>query len=135
VLPAVPGGPARMRLESSQAANDGARAAASALAGKPQPFDGVPWFWSDQHDLKLQMAGLPQPGDEAVLRGDMQSARFSLFYLRGGALVAAHSVNRPAEHMHSRKLIAARARIEPRLLQDPSVDLKSIQTETEVRAD
>jgi 3-phenylpropionate/trans-cinnamate dioxygenase ferredoxin reductase subunit len=135
VLPAVPGGPARMRLESIQAANDGARAAASALAGKPQPFDGVPWFWSDQHDLKLQMAGLPQPGDEAVLRGDMQSARFSLFYLRGGALVAAHSVNRPAEHMHSRKLIAARARIEPRLLQDPSVDLKSIQKETEVRAD
>jgi 3-phenylpropionate/trans-cinnamate dioxygenase ferredoxin reductase subunit len=135
VLPAVPGGPARIRLESIQAANDGARAAASALAGKPQPFDGVPWFWSDQHDLKLQMAGLPQPGDEAVLRGDMQSARFSLFYLRSGALVAAHSVNRPAEHMHSRKLIAARARIEPRLLQDPSVDLKSIQKETEARAD
>ncbi len=126
-LPAVPGGPARMRLESIQAANDGARAAASALAGRPHPFEGVPWFWSDQHHLKLQMAGLPMPGDEVVLRGDRQTDRFSLFYLRGGAIVASHSVNRPAEHMLSRKLIAKRVRIDPRQLQDESVDLKTFQ--------
>lgn len=126
-LPKVPGGPARMRLESIQAANDGARAAASALAGKPQPFEGVPWFWSDQHNLKLQMAGLPMPGDKVVMRGDKQTDRFSLFYLREGAIVAAHSVNRPAEHMLSRKLIAKRASIDPQQLQDDSVDLKTLQ--------
>ena len=126
-VPTIPGGPTRMRLESIQAANDGARAAASALAGKPQPFEGVPWFWSDQHNLKLQMAGLPMPGDEVVTRGDMQANRFSLFYLREGAVAAAHSVNRPAEHMLSRKLIARRARIDQQRLQDESFDLKTLQ--------
>ncbi|MBB3181280.1 NAD(P)/FAD-dependent oxidoreductase [Variovorax sp. Sphag1AA] len=124
--PTTPGGPARMRLESIQAANDGARAAASALAGKPQPFEGVPWFWSDQHNLKLQMAGLAMPGDEVIARGDMQTDRFSLFYLREGAVVAAHSVNRPAEHMLSRKLIARRVRIDPQQLSDESFDLKTL---------
>ena len=88
---------------------------------------GVPWFWSDQHNLKLQMAGLPMPGDEVVMRGDRQADRFSLFYLRDGAIAAAHSVNRPAEHMLSRKLIAGRMQIDPRQLQDESVDLKSLQ--------
>ncbi|MBO9514026.1 MAG: FAD-dependent oxidoreductase [Variovorax sp.] len=125
-LAACPGAPARARLESIQAANDGARAAASALVGRPQPFEGVPWFWSDQHQLKLQMAGLPMPGDEVVARGDMRADRFSLFYLREGALVASHSVNRPAEHMLSRKLIARRARIDPRQLRDESFDLKTL---------
>lgn len=120
------GGPARVRLESIQAANDGARAAASVLVGREQPFSGVPWFWSDQYDLKFQMAGLPLPGDQAVLRGDMAGNRFTLFYLRGGALVAAHSVNRPAEHMLSRRLIAAGAQIEPEQLADGSFDLKSV---------
>ncbi len=124
-LPPVPGGPARMRLESIQAANDGARAAASVLVDQPRPFDGVPWFWSDQHDLKFQMAGLPMPGDQTVLRGDTASDRFTLFYLRDGALVAAHSVNRPAEHLHSRKLIAAGTRIAPEQLRDASCDLKT----------
>ncbi|SEB03900.1 NAD(P)/FAD-dependent oxidoreductase [Variovorax sp. YR216] len=125
--PTNPGAPARIRLESIQAANDGARAAASALAGRPQPFEGVPWFWSDQHNLKLQMAGLPMPGDEVVARGDLQADWFSLFYLRDGAVVAAHSVNRPAEHMLGRKLIARRARIDPRQLRDESFDLKTFQ--------
>jgi 3-phenylpropionate/trans-cinnamate dioxygenase ferredoxin reductase subunit len=68
------------------------------------------------------------PGDQAVVRGEMQSDRFSLFYLRGGALVAAHSVNRPAEHMLSRKLIAAGTRIDAQRLQDESVDLKSTRS-------
>lgn len=130
MLPDPHGGPRRARLESIQAANDGARAAASALVGAPQPFDGVPWFWSDQHNLKLQMAGLAAAGDQPVLRGDMQADRFSLMYLRDGMLVAAHSVNRPAEHMLSRKLIAARMRIDPRTLQHESFDLKSIPSET-----
>lgn len=116
--------PSPMRLESVQAANDGARAAASVLVGRAQACTAVPWFWSDQFDLKFQMAGLAMPGDEAVVRGDAESDRFSVFYLRNGTLVAAHSVNRPAEHMHSRKLIGARARLTPEQLADESFDLK-----------
>jgi len=124
-LPPAPGAPARMRLESIQSANDGARAAASLTVGREQPCMAVPWFWSDQFDLKFQMAGLPMPGDEAVLRGDMASDRFSVFYLRRGVLVAAHSVNKPAEHMQSRKLIGARARLTAAQLADESFDLKT----------
>lgn len=127
-LPLVPGGPQRVRLESIQAANDGARAAATQLVDRPQPLDAVPWFWSEQHELKFQMAGLPAPGDQTVLRGELASDKFTLFYLRDGAVRAAHTVNRPAEHMLARKLIATGARIAPELLADPSVDLKSFST-------
>jgi 3-phenylpropionate/trans-cinnamate dioxygenase ferredoxin reductase subunit len=125
-LPPAPGAPARMRLESIQSANDGARALASLVVGRPAPCTAVPWFWSDQFDLKLQMAGLAGPGDDVVLRGDMASDRFSVFYLRQGTLVAAHSVNKPAEHMQSRKLIGARARPGADQLADPSFDLKTV---------
>ncbi|MGO4394207.1 NAD(P)/FAD-dependent oxidoreductase [Variovorax sp. M-6] len=127
-LPPAPGAPARVRLESIQAANDGARALASLIVGHERPCTAVPWFWSDQFDLKFQMTGLPAQGDEVVLRGDMASDRFSVFYLRGGTLVAAHSVNRPAEHMLSRKLIGARARFTAGQLADESFDLKSAPT-------
>lgn len=127
-MPSAPGGTARVRLESIQAANDGARAAASVLVDREQPFMGVPWFWSDQFELKFQMAGLSAAGDATVLRGDTATDRFTVFYLRDGAVVAAHSVNRPADHMQSRKLIATRARIEPQVLADESVDLKSLKT-------
>lgn len=120
----------RARLESIQAANDGAKAAASVLVGREQPCLGVPWFWSEQFDLKFQMAGLPAAGDEVVLRGNPEADRFSVFYLRDGVLVAAHSVNRPAEHLHSRRLIGSAARIPPQLLADTSVDLKSLNTPT-----
>jgi len=125
-LPPAPGVPARMRLESIQSANDGARALASLVVGREAPCTAVPWFWSDQFDLKLQMTGLAAPGDEVVLRGDMASDRFSVFYLRQGTLVAAHSVNKPAEHMQSRKLIGARARLGADQLADPSFDLKTV---------
>ena len=124
----VPGGPTRVRLESIQAANDGARAAASVVVGREQPNTAVPWFWSDQFDLKFQMAGLPVHGDEVVTRGDIASDKFSLFYLRDGVLVGAHSVNKPAEHMQSRKLIAARAQPTAAQLADTSFDLKSVPT-------
>lgn len=126
----VPGGPTRVRLESIQAANDGARAAASVVVGREQPNTAVPWFWSDQFDLKFQMAGLPVHGDEVVTRGDIASDKFSLFYLRDGVLVGAHSVNKPAEHMQSRKLIAARAQPTATQLADSSFDLKTVPTAT-----
>ena len=88
----------------------------------------VPWFWSDQFDLKFQMAGLPVHGDEVVTRGDIASDKSSLFYLRVGVLVGAHSVYKPAEHMQSRKLIAARAQPSAAQLADASFDLKSVPT-------
>lgn len=125
-LATAAGGPARVRLESIQAANEGARAAAAVLVGRAQAFTAVPWFWSDQYELKFQMAGLARPGDDAVLRGDMATDRFSVFFLRDGVLVAAHSVNRPAEHMLARKLIAAGTRPDAGQLADPSFDLKSL---------
>lgn len=124
--PDRPGLPRHLRLESIQAANDGARAAASALAGNPEPYTGAPWFWSDQFALKLQMAGLALPGDETVIRGDRESDRFSVFYLRHGRIAAAHSVNRPGEHMLSRKLIGAAVAATPALLRDETFDLKQL---------
>ncbi|RJG04766.1 pyridine nucleotide-disulfide oxidoreductase [Noviherbaspirillum cavernae] len=116
----------RYRLESIQAANDGAKACASVIAGQPKPCTTVPWFWSDQFELKFQMAGLPQASDEIVVRGDISSNKFSLFYLRGGHVAAVHTVNRPAEHMLSRRLIAANAALAPRQAADEGFDLKSI---------
>jgi 3-phenylpropionate/trans-cinnamate dioxygenase ferredoxin reductase subunit len=129
-LPPTPGGLSRIRLESIQAANDGARAAASLLVGHENPCTSVPWFWSDQFDMKFQMAGLPQPGDQIVLRGEMSADRFTVFYLRDRTLVAAHSVNRPAEHMLSRKLIGARTQFLPKQLEDESFDLKAALAST-----
>jgi len=69
---------------------------ALAMIGKPKPYAEVPWFWSDQYDLKLQIAGLAHEGDEEVLRGDIAARKFALFYLRGGAVAAAVTVNQPA---------------------------------------
>jgi len=120
----LPGAP-HVRHESIQAATDGARAAASLLVDKPRPNTAVPWFWSDQFELKFQMAGVAREGDEAVVRGEPDSARFSVFYLRDGAIAAAHSVNRPGEHLLSRQLIAAGLRLPPQALADPDIDLKA----------
>jgi 3-phenylpropionate/trans-cinnamate dioxygenase ferredoxin reductase subunit len=115
-----------MRLESIQAANDLARAAASVVVGQHQPYDAVPWFWSDQYDRKLQMAGLSAPGDERVLRGSMRDGRFSIFYLRAGRIVCVHSVNRPAEHLLARKLIASTCVATAAEISDVHFELKSL---------
>lgn len=118
------GGP--LRLESVQNANDQGRVAGAAMAGHPKPYQAVPWFWSDQYDFKLQMAGLAPGHDQVVLRGDMEEGRFSLFYLKEGALIAADSVNRPGEHMLARRLLAAGVTVTPGQLADTSVELKGL---------
>jgi 3-phenylpropionate/trans-cinnamate dioxygenase ferredoxin reductase subunit len=123
----APGAP-RVRHESIQAATDGARAAASLLVDKPKPNTAVPWFWSDQFELKFQMAGVARADDEAVVRGEPDSGRFSVFYLRDGVIAAAHSVNRPGEHLLSRQLIAASLRLSSQTLADPDSDLKAALT-------
>lgn len=116
-----------MRIESVPNALEQARAAASWLSGQPKPNRSVPWFWSDQYALKLQMAGLSQGFDTCVMRGDPAARSFCAFYLREGALLAVDAVNRPAEFMLARKLLAQGAvRVEAALLSDESRPLKAL---------
>jgi 3-phenylpropionate/trans-cinnamate dioxygenase ferredoxin reductase subunit len=96
----------RLRLESVQNAIDQAKAAAASILGAPQPYDPVPWFWSDQYDLKLQMAGLSHGCDEVAIVGDIAAKRFSVEYRRAGRLIAVDAVNDARAHMLSRRRIA-----------------------------
>ena len=114
------------RLESVQNAVDQARVLASRLTGKPLPYHAVPWFWSDQADLKLQMVGLSKPDDIAVLRGDPASRRFSVFRFREGVLTAIESVNRPADHMLGRRLLTGTPTLTPEQAGDEGFELKSL---------
>ena len=100
--------------------------AAAAICGLPPPADQVPWFWSDQYDVKLQMAGLSDQHDEAIVRGEPGQGRsFAVFYLRDGALVAVDAVNRTAEFMMSKPLIAERARVDRSRLADEATPVKN----------
>ena len=96
----------RLRLESVQNAIDQAKAAAGAILGTPQPYDPVPWFWSDQYDLKLQMAGISDGYDDVAIVGDVAAKRFSVEYRRAGRLIAVDAVNDARAHMLSRRRIA-----------------------------
>jgi 3-phenylpropionate/trans-cinnamate dioxygenase ferredoxin reductase subunit len=87
----------------------------------------VPWFWTDQFDIKLQMAGLSGGYDQVVTRGEPESRKFSLFYFRDGRLAAVDSVDRPGDHLAGRKLIGAGIQITPEQAADPSVDLKALR--------
>ncbi|HEY2842426.1 MAG TPA: FAD-dependent oxidoreductase, partial [Bryobacteraceae bacterium] len=117
---------ARVRLESVQNAVDHAACVAKAIVGRGAPYGAVPWFWTDQYDIHLQMAGLPTGFDQVVVRGDPESRKFSVFYFLGGGLRAVDSINRPAEHLTARKLIGARAMLSPDQAGDESFDLKSV---------
>lgn len=125
----------RIRLESVPNALEQARAAASALCGKPKPNHAVPWFWSDQYDLKLQMVGLSEGYDEFVLRGSVAACAFIGFYLRAGRLVAADAVNRPAEFMVAKRLVAEAARPDVGTLGDEAIALKSLLTPAPPKAE
>ncbi|SFO28007.1 3-phenylpropionate/trans-cinnamate dioxygenase ferredoxin reductase subunit [Pseudonocardia ammonioxydans] len=99
-----PAGP--IRIESVQNAVSQGKIAAATLAGCPRPAVEVPWFWSDQGDLKLQIAGISAGHDQTVLRGDPESERFAVLYYRAGALVAVDAVNSPADYLVGRKALA-----------------------------
>jgi len=116
----------RVRLESVQNAIDQARHVACAIVGKPTPYREVPWFWSDQYDLKLQIAGLARPGDAIVPRGDPMGGKFSVFHLREGAVVAVEAVNSAPDYIIGRRLIAARALVPADKLADMRVPIKSL---------
>ena len=114
-----------LRLESVQNANDQARIFARRLMGGAARYDSLPWFWSDQGDLKLQIAGLFESGDELVLRGSPEARSFSVFAFRRGRLACVESVNRPADHMAARRLIAQAIPFTPQQAGDPSIDLRA----------
>ncbi len=118
------GAEAPVRLESVQNASDQARAVADRLLGKGADYARLPWFWSDQGSLKLQMAGLASGHDLAVVRGDPDAGGFSVFCFRAGRLLAVESLNRPAEHMLARKLLAQRAAVSPEMAADAGFDLR-----------
>jgi 3-phenylpropionate/trans-cinnamate dioxygenase ferredoxin reductase component len=114
----------RVRIESVQNAVDQAKCIAAAIVGRSESYRAVPWFWTDQFDIKLQMAGLSGGYGQVITRGEPESRKFSLFYFRDGRLAAVDSVNRPADHLAARKLIGARTAITPAQAADPDVDLK-----------
>jgi 3-phenylpropionate/trans-cinnamate dioxygenase ferredoxin reductase subunit len=96
-----------LRLESVQNAIEQGKSAAAALIGKTRPFTATPWFWSDQYDVRLQMAGLSAGHDNIVVRGNRAARRFSVFYFRGETLIAVDTVNRAPDHIAARKLLDA----------------------------
>ena len=116
----------RLRLESVPNAMGQAKTAALHICGDPKPYDEVPWFWSDQYDVKLQTAGLSQGYDQVVLRGDMAARKFSVFYLDRGRLLAVDAINSPAEFMIAKKLVATRAQPDPNQLADSEISIKSL---------
>jgi 3-phenylpropionate/trans-cinnamate dioxygenase ferredoxin reductase component len=115
----------RVRLESVQNAVDQARSVAAHVVGKGAPYDKVPWFWSDQRDVKLQIAGLTSGHDRAVLRGDPASGSFSVFCFRGGRLIGVESVNRPADHIAARRILFGEPQLSPEQAADPDFDLRA----------
>ena len=116
----------QVRLECVQNAIDQARHAAMAMAGKPTPYSEVPWFWSDQYDLKLQIAGLAWASDRLLLRGDPATRKFAVFHLREGKVAAVEAINSPSEYLVGRKLIADRAAVEPERLADINIPMKDV---------
>ncbi len=115
-----------LRLESVHNAVEQAKTAAANLLGEDITYAQVPWFWSDQYDLKLQIAGMSQGYDEVVIRGDPRAQAFSCLYLKEGELIAVDAVNAPRDYIQCRSLIAEHVHIEPAKLTDTSVQLKDM---------
>jgi 3-phenylpropionate/trans-cinnamate dioxygenase ferredoxin reductase component len=120
----------RIRLESVQNAADQAQCAAATIAGQRNVYRALPWFWTDQFDIKLQMAGISDGHDCIVSRGNSESRKLSVFYFKAGRLIAIDSINRPLDHMMGRKLIANRVRLTPEQAADENVDLKKMAGST-----
>lgn len=116
----------RMRLESVPNALEQAKQTAAAICGAPAPKQDIPWFWSDQYDLKLQSAGLCAGADRTVVRGDMVSESFALFHFQDGVLIAADAVNDPPSFMAAKMMIAQRAKPAPGAIADSNTVLKDV---------
>jgi len=114
----------RLRLESVPNAMEQARVAAANMCGGDKRYASIPWFWSDQYELKLQMVGFAADSDTEVVRGDVDANRFAVFYLKDGKLVAADAVNSPKEFMVCRQLVGKE--VDAATLADPDTDLKAL---------
>jgi 3-phenylpropionate/trans-cinnamate dioxygenase ferredoxin reductase subunit len=115
------------RLESVPNALEQAKQAASSICGKPAPTPEVPWFWSDQYDLRLQIAGMPFDATEIVIRGDVAAGKFALFHLtEDGTVQAVEAVNAAPEFMGGRRIIAKRKRLTRARIQDMSVSMQEL---------
>ncbi len=115
----------KLRLESVQNATDQAKIAAKSICGKPQAYSALPWFWSDQYDLKLQIAGLSQGFDKVIIRGDSEQGRsFAAFYFCEGRFIAVDAINRPKEFMMSKRALTSGQNVDPLKLPDDSIDIK-----------
>lgn len=112
-----------VRLESVHNAIEQGKSAAHAALDQTRPFTDVPWFWSDQYDLKLQIAGVAQAYDEVVFRGDPAARRFAAYYLDAGRVVAVDAVNSPHDFLNAKKLIAAESTLTATEIADPDTDL------------
>jgi 3-phenylpropionate/trans-cinnamate dioxygenase ferredoxin reductase component len=117
---------AMIRLESVQNANEQATTVAKLLTGEETPYYSVPWFWSNQYDLKLQTVGLSSGYEMVVVRGDVAARSFSVIYLRGGKVLALDCVNATRDYVQGRALVMARAEVDPALLADASAPLKEM---------
>lgn len=115
-----------LRLESVQNATEQGKSAAAALMGQERPFTATPWFWSDQYDKKLQMAGLSQGADHWAVRGDMAGGSFTVYHYRGDRLLAADSVNASKDHLQARKLLDAGVSPTPTQAGDTALDLQML---------
>jgi 3-phenylpropionate/trans-cinnamate dioxygenase ferredoxin reductase subunit len=124
---------ARLRLESVQNAADQAQCVAATIAGRRDRYHALPWFWTDQFDIKLQMAGISHGHDRVVTRGDRESRKLSVFYFRNECLVAVDSINRPLDHLIGRKLIAAGTPLTPEQAADESMDLRKLEQKAPAR--
>ncbi|QLC25429.1 FAD-dependent oxidoreductase [Parasphingopyxis algicola] len=117
---------ATIRLESVQNANDQATVAAKTILGHPVPYEAIPWFWSNQYDLKLQTIGLSTGHDATIVRGDPATRSFSVVYLKDGRVIALDCVNATKDYVQGRKLIIGKARPDPARLADAAVPLKEL---------
>jgi 3-phenylpropionate/trans-cinnamate dioxygenase ferredoxin reductase subunit len=116
----------RLRLESVQNATDQGSIAARHIAGQAEPYTALPWFWSNQYDLKLQSVGLSLGHDDALVRGSPDARSFSVLYLLEGRVIALDCVNATRDYVQGRKLIESRKVADPARLADPAVPLKEL---------
>jgi 3-phenylpropionate/trans-cinnamate dioxygenase ferredoxin reductase subunit len=128
-------GGARLRLESVQNAAEQGKIVAAHILGRAEPYEVVPWFWSNQYDVKMKMAGLMGAYDRLVVRGDPDAGEFTVVYFRDGALLALDCVNRPGDYMQGRALIESGARLDPDLVADASLSLKEVLSRSVAHAE
>ena len=116
----------RLRLESVQNAVEQAKSVAAGISGNRNPYQQVPWFWSDQYDLKLQIAGISQNHDHYIVRGFPEEEKFAVFYLKNNRLIAVDAINSPQEFTIGKKLIASKAKIAFELIKKRDFNLKEL---------